>query len=466
MKFVFMTLFLLIILPSLVSAAVTVSITQSGADPSSVIAEKTFTVTASGWSGDCSSAYLDLSGCGVCSISENQTKTISGSSVSWTTLTASKASSQTIAASISGTCTPDSGSVSFDVKTPPSLSATVSPTSTSVQRGSTFSLSINIQNSGETTAKFGSITISPSDFSVSSGCSPSDITGGGSSGVSCTIAASNSATLGANTLSILISPSNADSVTKTVPVTVSSATTTTSPSGPGGGNDGGGGGASGNQTTEKKKSQTWTKITPGSAEIMHINDPDIGLKLINITVKNPAQTVTITVTKLAGQPATVIHTVSGKVYKYMEITTVNLPDNTTDRIKIQFQVNKSWISSNKINKATIALNRYKNNWEKLPTKEISEDNDYVYYEAETSGFSTFAVTGEEIVSTTVAATTVAATTMATTTPTTSMPTEVGMSILIPVVIIILIVIIIAVFLMRGRGTKVHEKDIKEKFTLS
>jgi len=258
MKFIFIILFLLALLPSLVSATVTVSTDQSGADLPDVMAERTFTITASGWSGDCTSATLDLSECGVCSVSENETKSITGDSVSWTTLTGSKANSQKITVSVSGTCSPDSGYVTFNIKNPPSLSATVDPTSTSVTQGSTFSLSLNIQNNGETTAKFGSITVSPSDFSISSGCSPSDISGGQSLGVSCTIAASGSATTGVRTLYIYISPSNADSVTKTVSVTVNAAPTTittTAPAGSGSGPTGG---------TTTTTSTTMTTI-PGEA---------------------------------------------------------------------------------------------------------------------------------------------------------------------------------------------------------
>jgi hypothetical protein len=154
----------------------------------------------------------------------------------------------------------------------------------------------------------------------------------------------------------------------------------------------------------------------------------------------------------------------------MEIKGDNINETHIDKVKIQFQVNKSWISSNNINRATIALNRYKNdNWEKLTTKEVSEDNDYVYYEAETPGFSTFAITGEQIATTTVmAATTIATTTVARVTTTIpSMPTEIsGIPTWVPVIIILIIVIIIAVFAMRGRGkSKTHEKDIREKFTL-
>jgi len=62
------------------------------------------------------------------------------------------------------------------------------------------------------------------------------------------------------------------------------------------------------------------------------------------------------------------------------------------------------------------LNRYHNNrWNKLQTKEIDEDNDYVYYEAESPGFTTFVVTGEEIVTTTTTVPTTTTTTVPVTT---------------------------------------------------
>jgi len=450
MNFILMILLLLVLLPSLVLADVSVSITQSGADPGSVIAERTFTISGSDLDENCNSATIDLSECGVCSISENETKTISGSTVSWTTLTASTANSQKITVSISGTCEPDSGYVTFDAKTAPSLTASVDPTSTSVTQGSTFSLSLNIQNNGETTAKFGSITVSPSDFSISSGCSPSDILGEQSSGLSCTIAASASATTGTRTLSILISPTNADSVTKTVSVTVIAGATTTTL---GGGGPGGGGPSAGPR--EKKKTHTWTMITPGVVEIMHVDDPDIGLKQISINVRNRANNVQITVTKLEGKPASVVHNISGKVYKYMEINTENLADENISEAKIQFPVNKSWIIRNNINRATVALNRYHNNvWERLQTREISEDNDYVYYEAISPGFTTFAVTGEEVTVTTTTAAPVATTTTMLVTTTVPVISEVGgIPIWIFGLIIVIVVAIVIVFLIYRKRQK-------------
>ncbi|MBU4245782.1 MAG: hypothetical protein KKE71_01950 [Nanoarchaeota archaeon] len=162
--------------------------------------------------------------------------------------------------SVSGSCTPDSGSVLFDVKNPPSLSATAT-SAVSITQGSAASFSLNIQNSGETTAKFGTITASGGSGLSLSDCAPSDISGSQSLGLSCTITASSSATPVAQTLTISITPSNADSITKTISVTVSAS----------GGDDvggdtgssSGGGGASGGAAAVNKKNVTHKPVPPG-----------------------------------------------------------------------------------------------------------------------------------------------------------------------------------------------------------
>jgi hypothetical protein len=71
-------------------------------------------------------------------------------------------------------------------------------------------------------------------------------------------------------------------------------------------------------------------------------------------------------------------------------------DKDITKVKIRFKVEKSWISANDINVATIALYRYANTWNKLDTAKLSEDSSYVYFEAITPGFSYFAISGETI----------------------------------------------------------------------
>jgi PGF-pre-PGF domain-containing protein len=144
-------------------------------------------------------------------------------------------------------------------------------------------------------------------------------------------------------------------------------------------------------------SHSWTRINPGVAISMNINKTGIDFTEISLQVENIANQVSITVTKLAGQPATVTHNVTGKVYQYIEIDrTANINDTNIEEAGIKFKVNKTWINDNNINKSAIALQRYTTIWNKLPTSLVSEDVDYAYYDAETPGFSVFVISGEEI----------------------------------------------------------------------
>ena len=65
--------------------------------------------------------------------------------------------------------------------------------------------------------------------------------------------------------------------------------------------------------------------------------------------------------------------------------------------RISFKVEKTWISENNIDVSTIKLNRYNGRkWNQLITTQMSGDADYLYFEAEATGFSPFAVTGKEL----------------------------------------------------------------------
>lgn len=455
--FLLIVFILLIIAPS-VNASITVTVTA----PSSVTQGSNIPILASfvaGQDGDSGTFYFSCDQTVSGEVDPQSGYSIVSSSSKTYTFTPNTAQTYSNC-KVSDGGSQYSSTFAVNVVAPTTLTVSGSPSSTTNNSGDTFSLAISITNPAASAVT----------TSYSLGCSShtcigdqtSDtisISAGATTTLQWTVTAGSSS---GNITFQLGSNSNAFTSSVTVPSTT---TTTVSSSSTGGGGGGGGG-----TTTEKKKSKTWDKITPGSAEIMHVDDPDIGLKMINITVKNPAQTVTITVTKLAGKPASVVHEISGKVYKYMEIKGDNINETHIDKVKIQFQVNKSWVSSNNINRATIALNRYKNNnWEKLTTKEVSEDNDYVYYEAETPGFSTFAVTGEEVtttVATTVVATTVATTRVTTTIPT-NIPSELGGVPTWIAVLIILIVVIVILGLVFGRGkSKTREKDIREKFTLT
>jgi PGF-pre-PGF domain-containing protein len=64
---------------------------------------------------------------------------------------------------------------------------------------------------------------------------------------------------------------------------------------------------------------------------------------------------------------------------------------------VKFIVETSWVSDNNIDSTSIRLNRYSDgDWNSLTTALTGEDALYLYYEAQTPGFSPFAITGREV----------------------------------------------------------------------
>ena len=83
------------------------------------------------------------------------------------------------------------------------------------------------------------------------------------------------------------------------------------------------------------------------------------------------------------------------VYRYLRIE-VSTESGSIEYAKINFRVSRAWIEENHIDERTVKLLRYVGTvWQSLNTSMVGEDNDYVYYEAETPGFSYFAVVGEK-----------------------------------------------------------------------
>jgi hypothetical protein len=260
-KAVLMAAVFLLMLVSSASATLTVTVSQFGADSGSVMQGEPFTVTVSGLTGTGSVTLTTLQNSSVFSSSENSTKTYSEgtTTVSWTTIVANqKLSAQTISA-VSAVPYSDSGtSSSFDIKLPPSIVTSMTPTSFSNPSGSN-TIQMNIQNWGETTAQNVVVTLSlPSGASSGTTMqSISTISGGEggsgeSAGITWTVTFSG---VGTSSITITTSPSNADSKTDTIPITVSGSA---NPESPGSGSPGGWGGG----PAEKKDSRR-PALVPG-----------------------------------------------------------------------------------------------------------------------------------------------------------------------------------------------------------
>ena len=99
---------------------------------------------------------------------------------------------------------------------------------------------------------------------------------------------------------------------------------------------------------------------------------------------------------------------SGDIYKYIKMEHTNIEDDDIEEAYIEFQITKSWLEDNSIDKNDIRLLRYTDKWEVLDTEITEELTDYIRYKASTPGFSYFAigtVATEEVTTTTVTTTT-------------------------------------------------------------
>ncbi|MFZ3077629.1 MAG: PGF-pre-PGF domain-containing protein [Candidatus Aenigmatarchaeota archaeon] len=157
-----------------------------------------------------------------------------------------------------------------------------------------------------------------------------------------------------------------------------------------------------------KVTKTFTSIAPYAARTItesELTGTNTGLTQIDISVKNIATDVKITVEKLAGKPASITQeavSTNGMVYKFMNISKENLADKDIEKAKIRFKIEKSWLSANNFSALQIVMKRYTAQWDSLNTSMTSEDTSYAYYSADSPGFSVFAVAADKNVVTPVA----------------------------------------------------------------
>jgi PGF-pre-PGF domain-containing protein len=116
-----------------------------------------------------------------------------------------------------------------------------------------------------------------------------------------------------------------------------------------------------------------------------------------ISLKN-AGDITTTIELLRNTPTLISAPLSDMVYKNLNIwigkTDFSTPDNIRN-VTIKFQVLKNWLTENNITESSITMNRYMDGkWVHLSTQKSGEDDNYIYFEAVTPGFSPLAITGE------------------------------------------------------------------------
>ncbi|WP_440951907.1 PGF-pre-PGF domain-containing protein [Methanococcoides sp. FTZ1] len=180
----------------------------------------------------------------------------------------------------------------------------------------------------------------------------------------------------------------------------SNITASTQSSGGGSSSSAGGGGGSGS-TGESYDNIAFKDVKSesivGGLVISYVFDGDDRnpIHYINFSaVRNYPRTST-TIEVLKDMSEMVDESAPGEIYRYINIwvgkSAFATEDNIADPV-IGFSVAKEWLTENGINEDSIVIYRHNSGrWNALNVEKIGEDNSYVYFEAETPGFSPFAI---------------------------------------------------------------------------
>jgi len=175
---------------------------------------------------------------------------------------------------------------------------------------------------------------------------------------------------------------------------------------------GGGGGSSGSSAVTT--TTTTTSVANGTVEArtnctFSFEREDV--TAIAIAANASIEGANLSVEALDGPGS--IPAASGVVYRYLALNLTGIADADLTGATVVFQVNRSWIAAHNISTGSIALARYHDGWNLLPTTRVGSDSAYISYEAEIPGFSVFAIIGEEMVADQTVKTTKAPVTIAT-----------------------------------------------------
>lgn len=165
----------------------------------------------------------------------------------------------------------------------------------------------------------------------------------------------------------------------------------------GGSSGGGGGGSPEPQSNVEIKELAQQFVTNGkhiSFEFMQEVTPVV---YVEFDAKKTLGKITTIVEKLKERSGLTSAEPEGEVYRYLNIWVGNgnvASSENIDNPVIGFKVEKAWLEENDISDSSIKLWRYNNDtWNLLLPEKVSEDDNYVFFEAETPGFSPFAITG-------------------------------------------------------------------------
>jgi PGF-pre-PGF domain-containing protein len=161
---------------------------------------------------------------------------------------------------------------------------------------------------------------------------------------------------------------------------------------------GGGGGSPEPQTNVQVKELSKAQVTNGKPVVFDFTNNATCVVYVSFDAKKTAGKITTIAEQLKAKSTLTSVLDSGEVYKYFNLWVGNsgfASEKNIGNPVVCFKVEKTWLQDKKIDQNSITLNRYSDKkWSQLPVKCLKEDAKYLYFTAETPGFSFFAITGK------------------------------------------------------------------------
>ncbi|KKH98357.1 hypothetical protein EO95_17370, partial [Methanosarcina sp. 1.H.T.1A.1] len=202
---------------------------------------------------------------------------------------------------------------------------------------------------------------------------------------------------GTYTVNLLATNENG-TVSKTLEIEVLKESSSGGSSHSSGGSSGGGGGSPEPARNVETKELSQVYITNDKAVKFDFTKNATCVVYVSFDAKKTAGKTTTITEELKNKSALVSKLPEGEVYKSFNVWVGNSGYATSKNIEnpiICFKVEKTWMEDKRIDKASIALNRYEDKaWVQLPVTLSGEDEKFLYFTAEVPGFSSFAITGK------------------------------------------------------------------------
>lgn len=177
-------------------------------------------------------------------------------------------------------------------------------------------------------------------------------------------------------------------------------TTTTTKKGTSTSSGGGGSGTSGEKYENIEVKEVIQKnVIKGSDISYKFIEKNNAVNEIKFTALKNSGRITTTIEVLKNTSSFANEKAPDNVYQNMNIWVGNTGFSTSNNIKdiiIAFRVERSWILENEVIESSIMMCRYNDgSWNSLPTKKVGENQEHIFFESETPGFSPFAITGHK-----------------------------------------------------------------------